>query len=295
MRAMTKLDASCGAKAPFLAAALAAGLMAAGAVNAGPASAAPPAASDGGPVVAKASVGEFSLSMIPPAGMTLVTGLCPAGDKFLYLLNERFKLVVLAAYADAEVYKDFCNAMTRDEYRPVPNIALVTVPRKMHERSYDGKRTAKELKRYVTWFTLATNTRLIALGFEAKANSAMSKKIGYDLDFSYDLGDASKVFHRTPSSLGIGVLTSVRLGNGRSDNFLAAAVYQMSDKLVFLSMIGRDRSKEGVAALRSELLAWGRDMTANNAPPMTTVKEASIDGGDEPPAEGAAPPAGSDG
>ncbi|MDR2612400.1 MAG: hypothetical protein LBG06_06085 [Deltaproteobacteria bacterium] len=260
-------------------------LGAAAALSAGPAPAAGGAGAGAEVSMATAKVGEFTLNMTAPEGMSPVMGLCPAGDEFLYLMNERFKLVVLAAYADPAEYQEFCRAMERGEYRPVPNIALVSVPRKMHERSYDGKGTAKELKRYVSWFTLATNTRLIALAFESKANKALKKKLGRDLDFSYKLGELTGVFHRTPSSLGVGVLFSVKLGGGRSDNYIAAAVYQMGDKLVFLSMEGLDRSPAGVEALRAELIRWGDGMAARNEPPLGTL-EAKSGGGEAPPSGG---------
>jgi hypothetical protein len=250
---------------------------------------APGALADGGPnVVGVAHVGELALNLVPPDGMSLVSGLNASGDRFLYLMNERFKLVVLAAYARIDEYQEFCQAMERGEYRPVPNIALVAVPRRMHSRSYDAVRTAKEIKRYVTWFTLATNTRLIAVGMEGKANRELRKKLGVDLDFTYKLGKASKVFHRTPSSLGVGVLASFKLGNGRSDNFVAAAVYQMADKLIFLSMEGLDRSDAGVESLRSELLKWGGEMAAANAPPAAVIE---AKGGEPAASEAERPPA----
>jgi hypothetical protein len=230
-------------------------------------------------------VGDLDLALVPPEGLSPVYGLCAKGDRFLYLMNERFKLIVLAAYARPDEYRDFCSAMERGEYRQVPNIALVSVPRRMQERSYDAARTAKEIKRYVSWFTLATNTRLIALGMENRANAALTKKLGVNLDFTYRLGDGSRVFHRTPSSLGIGVLASFKLGNGRSDNYVAAAVYQMADKLVFLSMVGQDQSAAGVEALRGELLSWGRVMASSNRPPVTAAgaaAEAASPGADGP-------------
>jgi hypothetical protein len=247
----------------FLAAAAWAALAVAGAAWAAPA--------DQEPAPASVKVGEFTVNLLPPEGMSPVMGLNPKADRFLYRMDERFKLVVLAAYADPEVYLDFCEAMERGEHRTVPNIALVAVPRKMKERSYDGPRAAKEIKRYVTWFSLATNTRLIAMAFERKANSALTKKLGVDLDFEYRVGKLTQVFYRTPSSLGIGVLASFLLGGARSDNYVAATVYQMSDKLVFLSMVGQDRSEAGVKALRAELLGWGQAMAAANEPPMTSA------------------------
>ncbi|MDR1314566.1 MAG: hypothetical protein LBQ12_12970 [Deltaproteobacteria bacterium] len=261
-------------------------LAAAGLTTAGPATAAdpPPEGSSVG------HVGDFDVNLIPPEGMAPVFGLCAAGDRFLYQMNERFKLVVLAAYADPDLYRDFCEAMVKGEYRQVPNIALVSVPRRMSERSYDGPRTAKEIKRYVSWFSLGTNTRLIAVGLENRANAALTKKLGTDLDFTYRLGDASRVFHRTPSSLGIGVLASFKLGGGRSDNYVAAAVYQMADKLIFLSMVGQDQSGQGVEATRGQLLGWGRVMSAANAPPMA-VKEAAAQAAPEAaPGEPGKPP-----
>ncbi|MDR3154356.1 MAG: hypothetical protein LBW85_08855 [Deltaproteobacteria bacterium] len=231
-----------------------------------------PAAAADGPAAGAARVGEFTVNLAAPEGMSLVTGLCPKGDEFLYRMNERFKLVVLAAFARPDEYLDFCRAMERGEFRNVPNIALVTVPRKMHERSYDGKRTAKEIKRYVSWFTLATNTRIIALGLEGKANRSLTRKLGHDLDFTYALGDYTRVFHRTPTSLGVGVLASFNLWGSRSDNYVAVLVHQMGDKLIFLSMEGLDRSPQGIEALRAELLKWGSDMTSRNAPPLTVTE-----------------------
>ncbi|MDR2461393.1 MAG: hypothetical protein LBE38_11565 [Deltaproteobacteria bacterium] len=231
------------------------------------------------PTPERAQVGNLDLTLMCPEGMVPVLGLSPRGDAFFYSLNEKFKLIVLGAYARPEEYLDFVAAMERGEFRHVPNIALITVPRKMGEKSYDAKGATKELKRYVRWFTLATNTKPIAWGFEIKANKVLEKKLGMDFDFSYRTSGHTKIFNQSPTSVGMGVLTSVYLYGQRSENYLGALAFQVSDKFVFLSMVGLDRTQGGVDSIRNHLLSWRDSMAAVNPPPLgeSGVGEASLD------------------
>jgi hypothetical protein len=230
-----------------------------------------------GDAVHKTSIGALSFSETMPDGMVSVLGKDPSADAFLKSLDEKFKLVVIGAYAKEKEFEEFVSAMKGGEFMPIPNIALVTIPRKMPEKSFDGKAALKEIKRYVSWFTLATNTGAIALGFEVQANSSLTKKLGKNFGFSYRTGKHTKIFNQTPTSLSAGVLTSVNLNGGRSDNYVALTTFQVGDKFVFLSMVGLDRSQEGVDKVRAEILAWRNKIASLNPPPLA-VREAEAEG-----------------
>jgi hypothetical protein len=242
------------------------------------------AAGDTADSLRKVPIGTLSFSETAPEGMVSVLGKDPTADAFLASLDEKFKLVVIGAYAKEKDFEDFTRAMKSGEFMPIPNIALVTIPRKMPEKSFDGKAALKEIKRYVSWFTLATNTGAIALGFEVSANSSLTKKLGRNFEFAYRTGKHTKIFNQTPTSLSAGVLTSLTINGKRSDNYVALSAFQVGDKFVFISMVGLDRSQEGVDRVRAEILAWKNKLAALNAPPLA-VREAEAD--KEAPQEGA--------
>ncbi|MDR2350308.1 MAG: hypothetical protein LBF41_06780, partial [Deltaproteobacteria bacterium] len=148
-------------------------------------------------------IGTLSFTKTVPPGMVNVLGLDPEADAFFHSLDEKFKLVVIGAYAEKNEYLAFVEDMKAGKPHKLPDLAVVAITRKMPEESYDGKKTAKEMKRYVSWFTLATNTKPLAYAMELKANQTFKKKLGRDLRFAYDVGEFSKIFNRTTTSLSV--------------------------------------------------------------------------------------------
>lgn len=219
-------------------------------------------------------MGDLSLNLIPPPDLSPVNGLSAAGDAFLASLNERFKLIVLAAYARPDEYLDFIDALQNGRPVNVPAIALVATTRRMPDKSVDAKGAEKEIKKLINWISLAINTRPIAAGFESGANAKMTKELGVNLDFSYALGreKGTRIFNETARSLSFGVLTSVRLSGHRSDNYIVATALHVGDKFVYLALVGGDRSPEGVQNLQERNLSWKDKFAARNAPPQDKPK-----------------------
>jgi hypothetical protein len=219
------------------------------------------------------SIGDLDFTELAPVGMVNVLGLDPKADAFFNSLDKSFKLIVIGAYCHKDDYMTFVNAMNNKQYKQIPNIAVVAIPKEMHKKSYDRKSATREMKRYINWFTLATNTKPLAYGMEIKANSSFKKKLDLDLDFSYKVGKFSKIFNQTTSSLAVGILMSVNLNGEKSENYLAVSSFHVADKIVFISMFGQDNSEQGIDRLRTQLLDWRDKLTAINPPPMI-VKEA---------------------
>ncbi|MDR2354318.1 MAG: hypothetical protein LBF22_14405 [Deltaproteobacteria bacterium] len=213
-----------------------------------------------------AMVGMLSLNLVPPEGLVPIIGLSPEGDAFLGTLNEKFKLIVLGAYANPAEYLNFVAKMKQGVFCPLPNIALISIPRKMPTKVFDGMAAQKEMARYVKWFSRANNRPVAAL-LEFKANGKLSEKLGMSLDFSYRPGKQTEIYDKTADSLSLGVLTTLHLFGGRTDNYLAASAVHVADKIVFISMIGADRSETGINLFRQRMLAWRDNLLHANLNP----------------------------
>ncbi|MDR2198345.1 MAG: hypothetical protein LBR53_02600 [Deltaproteobacteria bacterium] len=226
-------------------------------------------ASEGEGVVSTYQLGDVLVTYFAPEGMRNLWGLNPDADDFFRAMNPRFKLVVLGAYGNPEEFLEFVRGLKAGEKAKLPKIAILSTTRSMPEKSYAGERAKRQFTKYARWFGAATTTRIVAFGFEVKANSYLKSKLGVDLDFSYDLKKATGVFDRGPGSLSVGVLAKFLLNGGRGDNYLNTTALQIRDKLVFLSMIVPDHSDARVRDLNGELLRW-RDRVAGANPAPDT-------------------------
>ena len=231
-------------------------------------------------VVSTYKVCEVLVTYFAPDGLQNIWGLDTDADDFLRSLNKNFKLVVLGAYGNPAEFLAFVEKVRSGQPAAVPRIALFSTTRKMPEKSYAGKKAENEFTRYARWFGLATNTRIIALGFEVKANGILKKKLGVDLDFEYALGSHTKVFEKYKGSLSVRLMSTVKLNGGASENSLNTTALQIKDKMVFLTLVGLDRGEQGVAALNSDLLSWRDAIAAANPAPDTgeAPAEASAEG-----------------
>ncbi|MDR2404765.1 MAG: hypothetical protein LBE27_00135 [Deltaproteobacteria bacterium] len=219
-------------------------------------------------VISTYQIGEVLVTYFAPDGFKNLWGLDPDADDFLRSLNTHFKLLVLGAYGNPEEFLEFVRQVKAGEPTKIPRMALFTTTRKMNQKSYVGKSAKKQLDKYNTWFGLATSTSLVAFGFEVKANGILRKKLGKDLDFSYDVNKYSKVYEKTPSSISVGLLSTFKINGEKCQNYLNTSAMQIQDKLVFLTMVG-DRGDAGVSSLNLDLSRWKSQLSQVNPPPAT--------------------------
>jgi hypothetical protein len=210
-------------------------------------------------------VGEVPVNLLEPEGLVRVDGLCQEADEFVSSLQERFKLKVLAIYADPDQWRDFVTGVVNKEPMAVPRMALITVTTKSHRKSYDKKAAAKERRRLNNMVSLAINTRPLVSIFSKKANSKLKEKLGVDLSFKYKgQGEFVGKFDENDRSVSYSVLASMDINGRRTENFVTASVLRISDKLVFLAWVEPDRSPDLIVQAKSRVLGWVKAMGDGN-------------------------------
>ncbi|MDR1486855.1 MAG: hypothetical protein LBT62_02510 [Deltaproteobacteria bacterium] len=237
-----------------------------------------------------AVVGSVNVALSSPEGLVRVDGLCPQADEFIVSLQERFKLRVLAVYADADQWRYFVEGLTKKEQRKIPTVAVIAVTTKMDKKSYDGAGVDKHLKRFSNLTAFAVNTRPISALLSYKANSKLEEKLGQELDFSYRTGKYAGKFDETDRSISVSVLTSLYLFGLRSDSFVTASALNVEDKFVFLAWIDPDRSDEGISLAKTKSLSWLNELRQINTNQPNTNQpkdpvEQGVPAGQQAPAE----------
>ncbi|MDR1395225.1 MAG: hypothetical protein LBK52_03510 [Deltaproteobacteria bacterium] len=218
-------------------------------------------------------VGQVEIKLQAPAGLERVDGLDPAADEFTASLVERFKLRVLAVYAEPEAFRQFAAGLLRKEPRRIPRLAMITAPVRMDRKSYAAKDVAKEKRRFREWFSLAVNTRPLAWVFGRKANKKLSEKLGVDVKFSYTIGPETRRFDERERSVSFSVLAGMELFGARSDFFLTASMLNVEDKLVFLSWVEPAQEMAAVTAARRTSLSWLEEMASANQAVLGTFED----------------------
>ncbi|MDR1085502.1 MAG: hypothetical protein LBP22_11785 [Deltaproteobacteria bacterium] len=220
-----------------------------------------------------AQVGEIEIKLVGPQNMKRVDGLNPAADQFIASMVDRFKLRVLAVYAEPQSFLNFADGLSTGQGRTIPRMAMITVPSRMDKKSYDEKAVNKEKRRYREWYSLAINTRPIAWFFARKANTKLSEKLGLDVNFTYLTGRDTRRFDEKDRSLSFCVLSSMELYGAKTDFFMTASMVNVADKLIFLSWVEPSQSPDSILNSRNESLKWLDEMAAGNGVTLKPLTE----------------------
>jgi hypothetical protein len=214
---------------------------------------------------AKVLVGEVPVVLFEPEGLVRVDGMCPEADEFILSLRERFKLKVLAVYAEEAQWRDFVSGVSRKEPRALPRLAIVSVTIKMDGKSYDNKAAAKERRKFNNMVSLAINTRPLTAIFSNRANAKLRDKLGVDLRFSYrGKGEHVGKFDENERSVSYSVLASLDIYGKVTDSFVTLSALRVGDKFLFLAWIEPDRDAGLIGAAKTRTLDWVREMGAGN-------------------------------
>jgi hypothetical protein len=212
----------------------------------------------------KAFVGQQEVGLVQPDGLVKVNGLCPEADEFIGSLRERFRLNVLAVYADPDQWRIFVNGLAKGQPRAVPAMAIVSSTVRMENRSYDPKGVAKERRHLNNMVGLAINTKPLSVLMSGRANKKLAEKLGQDIGFSYAIGKGVGRFAETDRSISFALMTSARLFGLRTDSFVSATALNVGDKFVYLTWFNPDRSQEGIDRLKARSIAWLEEMARRN-------------------------------
>ena len=214
---------------------------------------------------AEALVGEVPVNLLEPEGLVRVDGLCPEADNFIFSLRERFKLKVLAVYANPDEWRYFVSGVVNKEPRALPRVAIISVTTKMDGKSYDKKSAAKERKKHNNMVSLAINTRPLTAIFSNRANAKLRQKLGVDLRFKYlGLGEHVGKFDENDRSVSYSVLASLAINGRQTDSFVPASSLRVGDKLVFLAWVEPDRDPARITQAKARTLDWVNEMGKGN-------------------------------
>lgn len=218
-------------------------------------------AQDGGRATVK--VGKVSVALKAPEGLSRVDGLSPAADAYVRSLEPKFKLQILALYADKNEWKKFTEAVKNGRPTAIPPMAMICVPRKMAKKSYDPKAVRKEFKKYSNWFSAAANNRPMAAVLTGQANSKLKEYMGVDLDFKYKTGAHTRKVSETSNSISLASRVSFKINGRVTDGILTATSLAVGDKLVFSGYFQEASSVEKRDEAVARAVQWRGDLNAS--------------------------------
>lgn len=215
--------------------------------------------------LSQAHIGELTLNMAAPAGMARVDGQFPAADEYIKGLEKKFKLNVLAIYADPAEWKNFVESVAVGRPASIPRYAMICVPRKMAKKSFTPKQAEKELKRYANWFSFAANNGVVAKTLTKKGNAKLTEKMGVDIGFKFKTDQFTRKFDDNKNSLSLGARVSFNVFGQKSEVFLTATSFNVEDKLVYLAYFENSGSDDQLRAIQAKSLDWRDSVAAANS------------------------------
>lgn len=210
----------------------------------------------------RVKVGKVSVGLTAPDGLSRVDGLVPEADAYIGTVARKFKLQILAVYADKSEWKKFTAAVKSGRATSIPPLALICVPSKMAKKSYSAKDVRKEFKKYVNWFGLAANTKPMAAVLTSQANAKLKEYMGRDLDFKYKTGPHTRKVSETSNSLSLASRVSFKINGQVSDGILTATSMSVGDKLVFSGYFLEAASPEKRDEAIAQAVQWRGSLSA---------------------------------
>jgi hypothetical protein len=177
----------------------------------------------------------------------------------------KFKLKVLALYADQAEWPKFIGQVEAGRPTALPRFAMLCVTDKMPKKKYDSPAMRKEFSRYNQWFSLAANNRPLAALLTSQGNRKLKEIMGLDIGFKFKTDDYTKKLAETSSSLTLGARVSFNLYGQGSEVYLTATALGVGDKLVFMAYFENTGPAEKMAGVEAKTLAWRDEMSRLNA------------------------------
>lgn len=204
----------------------------------------------------KASVGNVSVNLAAPEGLARVDGLAPAADAYIKKLEPKFKLRILAVYADKNDWKTFAEKVENGQEASIPRLAMICVPQKMGRKKFNVKAIRKEFKTYASWFSLAANNRPTAVILTSQANSKLKEIMGVDLNFIFKTGPHTRVISETSNSISMAARTSFKINSKTTEGLLCATALGVSDKLIYSGYFEEAGSSEKRDEVIAKAIQW---------------------------------------
>ncbi|MDR3037719.1 MAG: hypothetical protein LBV21_00235 [Candidatus Adiutrix sp.] len=213
----------------------------------------------------QARVGEITVNLAGPEGLTRVDGRNARATAYIRQVAPKLKLEVLALYADPGEWDSFVAAAAGRRPAAVPRFALICTTSRMAGKSYDSSRARLEFNRYDHWFSLAAGNRPLAALLTAQGNRKLTAILGANIGFEFKVDQFTKKFDQGSYFLSVGAKVSFNVFGRPADVFLTATALAVGDKLIFLGYFDQDGPPETIAAVQARAKAWRRAMGGLNA------------------------------
>lgn len=210
-------------------------------------------------------VGKVPVVLAAPEGLTRVDGQDRAVDEYVKSLEPKFKLTVLALYAEPVAWKNFTTEVAARRPASIPRLAMICVPAKMPKKSFTTVAMRQEQRRYANWFSLAANNRPMAALLTSQGNAKLKEKLGVDLDFQFKTDDFTQKFAETSNSISFGSQVSFNVFGQVSKVFLTTTSLGVDDKMVYLAYFEESGSADKLRSIQSRTLAWRDEVSGRNA------------------------------
>ncbi|MGL4208126.1 MAG: hypothetical protein ACRCTY_01930 [Candidatus Adiutrix sp.] len=214
----------------------------------------------------QASVGSLNLKLLPPPNLNMVRvdGRDKLVDDYIKSIEPKFKINILAIYADLHEWNEFTTAIKNKNPSPTPPLAMVCVPQKMAEKSFDSNAFRKEKSRYSRWFSLAANNGAMIKLLTKRGNNKLSEKIGLNIDFRFKTGPNTAKFSDRSNSVSFGAQVSLKLFGELSEMFLTASAMHFHDKMIFLAYGDKFGPDKHLKSVQEQTLDWLKTMVIIN-------------------------------
>ncbi len=210
-------------------------------------------------------VGQVPVVLAAPAGLTRVDGQDQKVDEYVKTLEPKFKLTVLALYAEPAQWKKFVDAVAARQPASIPRMAMICMPSKMPKKSFDAMAMRKEQRSYASWFSLAANNRPMAALLTSQGNAKLKEKLGVDLDFKFKTDDFTQKFAETSNSISFGSQVSFKVFGQVSQVFLTTTSLGVSDKMIYLAYFEESGPADALRGIQSKSLTWRDDLSSRNS------------------------------
>lgn len=211
----------------------------------------------------EAMVGKVAVKFVTPEGLSRVDGRNAKADAYIKSLEPKFKLNVLAVYADPAEWNKFVSTVSARQPAAIPRYAMICVPSKMPKKSFSNQAVRKEFKRYANWFSAAANNRPLAALLTSQGNKKLKEYMGVDIGFKFRTGDNTKKISETSNAISFGAEVDFNIFGRPSKVYLTASALQVADKMIFLAYF-ENREGRDIVEIQGRAVAWRSRMSAAN-------------------------------
>ena len=215
--------------------------------------------------VGQAVIGNITVNLTGPEGLTRVDGRFPQADAYIKTVEPKFKLQVLAIYAVESEWKAFIEAAAKGQPTSIPKYAMLCIPQKMPTKSFDSKKVRQEFKKYDNWFSMAASNKPMAKLLTSRGNKKLKENMGVDIGFKFHTDKYTTKFAETSGSMSLGAQVSFDVFGQPSSVYLTVTALNLADKLVYLAYFEKTGQPEVLSKIQAESLAWRSAVSSANS------------------------------